>query len=468
MDSQQKLLGILSIPLAWLAIFALACVWVFNLHKTVRDVNLAAASFGQKPYTILSYSREYARGILDFPGLLSENYARSNGEKPFVIPNPMFGPIVMVTAKHVSEYRFARDTELNAQEALHKVLQTRWTLPDKTWDSGPSFHPMHLRKYLQKSLGPSTPDLATEINLSMSRFWDVESSNGDWKEVDLLGPLLKIATQGINKLYIGEEIGRDEGYIDGLGALATAVVTCGLTLNLVPLPLKSIASTLMCWPTRYRRQVLIDRYLHDIIQRRKLQLEGTMAERETEEFESYTDYCMALLSAAYKDPNPAYYETENFVSRFMTHYIAAIFTISVTISGVVEKLIQHPHMLSVLRDEANAVFIDPKDPHTWRKTDIAHLDIHDSFIRESMRTTPVSFAVMRRSAIKPEGYTFLDGTVIPSYFEVGVPLDQLHHDEKYYKDARQFDPLRFIAKSKPTDESFADGSGTIVCRWVWD
>lgn len=150
----------------------------------------------------------------------------------------MFGPIVMVTAQQVASYQFVSDSELNAETALHKILQARFTLPDSTWDSGHSFHPMHLRKYLQKSLGPSTPDLAAEVNLAMKQFWGTGPNKDGWVEVELLSSILKIVTQEVNKMYIGEAIGRDGTYIDAVVGLATSVLTCGLTLNLVPLPLK--------------------------------------------------------------------------------------------------------------------------------------------------------------------------------------------------------------------------------------
>ena len=155
---------------------------------------------------------------------------------------------------------------------------------------------------------------------------------------------------------------------------------------------------------------------------------------------------MALLSAAFNDPNPGHYETANFISRFMTHYIAAVYATSVTFLSVIERLIQNPDVIVMLRKEAKEKILNPGNPETWTKAEVDQLEVHDSFIRECMRTTPVAYATMRRSVMSPKGYNFSDGTFVPSTFEVGVPVNQVHKDERLYKNASAFNPLRFMER----------------------
>ena len=102
----------------------------------------------------------------------------------------------------------------------------------------------------------------------------------------------------------------------------------------------------------------------------------------------------------------------------------------------------------------------------WTKAGIDQMCKIDSFIKESQRLHPITigkpmssfgcaqklnfFSVaMKRVAVKD--HTFSDGTTVPRGTTVGVAVDSTQLDEKFYPDALNFDPFRFVKRKEQDD-----------------
>lgn len=99
-----------------------------------------------------------------------------------------------------------------------------------------------------------------------------------------------------------------------------------------------------------------------------------------------------------------------------------------------------------------AVFHDvAKHPQIQKKIRDSNQEYLDAVIKESLRLHP-PYSVINRQCVKL--YTYPDSDlVLDKKVTVNVPVEAIHRDEKYYKDAQSFVPERFLASSTP--HSFA-------------
>ncbi len=94
-----------------------------------------------------------------------------------------------------------------------------------------------------------------------------------------------------------------------------------------------------------------------------------------------------------------------------------------------------------LRSEADSAFPSTGD---WSKpASVTKLPLADSAIRESMRRNPSSVRSMLREVVQKEGVTLPDGTHLPNGAWVGVPMQSVHFDERFYSDPEEYKPFRF-------------------------
>lgn len=67
----------------------------------------------------------------------------------------------------------------------------------------------------------------------------------------------------------------------------------------------------------------------------------------------------------------------------------------------------------------------------------------DSFLKESQRVNGLGTTSLQRKVLKPEGYTFSDGTHVPCGVTISAASGGLHRDERVYEKPEEFMPFRF-------------------------
>jgi cytochrome P450 len=135
---------------------------------------------------------------------------------------------------------------------------------------------------------------------------------------------------------------------------------------------------------------------------------------------------------------------------------------------VIDKLLTYPEFGARLRQEAVDIFKNPDKPETWTSDEMSQLKFHECFLAETLRLEPMVRAVVRRTCVKDGGLTFSDGTYVPHGFDVSIATDQVHLDERFWKNPSSFDPNRWLNRTHIlpyTDGSdyFAFGTG----RHLW-
>lgn len=123
------------------------------------------------------------------------------------------------------------------------------------------------------------------------------------------------------------------------------------------------------------------------------------------------------------------------------------FAFAVLATFVTEGYVPIVNLLtSVLYDLAN-------NPQVQRNIrDSNDKDYLEAAIKESLRLHP-PYSVITRQCVKMYQYPESD-LIIDKKITLNVPVEAIHRDEKYYKDANSFAPERFLAGSSPS-HSFA-------------
>lgn len=96
---------------------------------------------------------------------------------------------------------------------------------------------------------------------------------------------------------------------------------------------------------------------------------------------------------------------------------------------------------SCLRAEAAATFDSPalrSDPATLKKLVLA-----DSALKESLRRSSIQTRGLLRAVVARDGFDLLDGTHLPKGTWLGVPVEAVHMDERFYDGPDEYDPFRF-------------------------
>lgn len=111
-----------------------------------------------------------------------------------------------------------------------------------------------------------------------------------------------------------------------------------------------------------------------------------------------------------------------------------------------------------LREEAQLVF---KTADDWNSpASLLKLPLADSAVRESLRKNPVVTRVILREVMAKDGIQLPSGHHIPRGALMGADTVGLHHDDRFYPKADEYDPFRFARKQEITLEGSNEGTLT--------
>lgn len=94
-----------------------------------------------------------------------------------------------------------------------------------------------IKKDLTSKLGVMTPAIVEELEISMKRYIEKMASEPDaegYQELPFYEFLLKVVAQTTHRAFIGEELCREEEYLDICIKYAITVIPLGFALNFFP------------------------------------------------------------------------------------------------------------------------------------------------------------------------------------------------------------------------------------------
>ncbi|KAI1078736.1 hypothetical protein F5B20DRAFT_591291 [Whalleya microplaca] len=434
-------------------------------------INKVCRQFGRPQYNMVTYWRDFFRGLWDMRSMLTERY-QENPENPFVIPTFHFGPTILIPSRLNPELRNVRESELNALMVHDKFLQKWHTLPDPTWTFKPAkMYWAAFRGVLNRSIDADVSTTASEAAKICDEVLSKRSIRKDseseplcdrWDEMYIKEVMMKIVTKNVSRLYVGKDLASDDNYISCLLGVLNGVLASVWIVNMTPDAIKPLVRLMSCLPIWLRKRKLDRLYYNKLLTEKKLQVE------KGEKVDIHDDFATSLTAKAKRMPDKRFYELSNMSSRMLAQHFAAVHSTGTVSFRLCQKLMAHPELADKLRQEARVTLTQPENPEAWTAGELSALRLHDCFIAETLRTEPLIYSTIRRTCVQEGGYTFSDGTYIPKGFDVGIPTDQVHHDARFWgSDPKIFNPDRWLRREDPVtyveNDFYGFGHGRHAC-----
>jgi hypothetical protein len=206
-------------------------------------INKVCRQYGTAQYNIVTYWRDFLRGIMDMRGLLRDKYVQ-NPDAPFVIRCIYFGPLVLIPAKLDPEFRSAPESQLSARHAQVSVIQPWYMIPDPTWDVQPTApYRAGFNRMLNRATDADLPTTAMELarlcdEILMEPADETVLGESKQKKLRLQDALTTIISTKVSQLYVGEKLAQDREYIRLLLSMMRAVLTRVWVIHLFPESIK--------------------------------------------------------------------------------------------------------------------------------------------------------------------------------------------------------------------------------------
>ncbi|EIM82506.1 cytochrome P450 [Stereum hirsutum FP-91666 SS1] len=345
--------------------------------------------------------------------------------KAFVIPR-WSGWLVLITGDTlVDELHQLPDDVLSLTHSAHDELQISYTMAPEV-HSNP-YHVPLLAAGLTRHLDHLTREILDEI---IPAFNEVighrsEASSG-WTEVNIVDGITQVMARSFSRIIVGAPLCRDAEYNRLIRSFTVNnVMFMSSVIHIFPRVFRPIVGHVFSVVQNIRGRA-VSRVLGPAIEERKLTMQSLSWSDEPNDVLSW------LLHAAVGSER----ETRSLETRILAINAAAIHGTSLTFVQALLALATHPTYVQPLKEEAERTL----RKHGWTRTCMRNLPLMDSFFKESMRLYGIGSMGFPRKALKP--FMFSDGTVVPEGSMVSAAFTP-HVDDRFYEDAKTFDPYRF-------------------------
>ncbi|KOB70741.1 Uncharacterized protein OBRU01_14866 [Operophtera brumata] len=187
-------------------------------------------------------------------------------------------------------------------------------------------------------------------------------------------------------------------------------------------------------------------------------------EKENVKKNDFADLCVSLQKkGTMKDPETGYElepTDELLAAQAFFFFLAGLEPSASAMFSTIIEVGRHPEILQRVHEEIDETFEKYNGLLTYDA--IMEMKYLDNVINEAMRMyPPIGFLTREcvQNTVLPVGNIKVDkGT------KIFMPIYEIHHDTKYYKNPEVFDPERFSNECKVSDASYMPfGRGNRVC-----
>ncbi|PVF95420.1 cytochrome P450 [Serendipita vermifera] len=259
-----------------------------------------------------------------------------------------------------------------------------------------------------------------EIELALKD--TLELKGEEWREVTAFSWVQDIVARASNRIFVGEPLCRDKAWIKLQQEGAGTIMGAALFINLFPEILRPVIGRLISPSARRAKQAA--EFLKPIFDER---MNMDPAERPAD-----------MITWMYECAPEEEHNVVDIASRIVVTNFAAIHTSGMTFTHALLWLVARPEYVPALREEVRAI----TERYGWTKDAIAKMVKLDSFMKETMRISPLGPQILSRKVIHP--FTFSNGVTIPAGETVSCHLYGVHRDNEIYPDPQEFDGWRFL------------------------
>ncbi|KAF5720980.1 ent-kaurene oxidase [Fusarium mundagurra] len=295
--------------------------------------------------------------------------------------------------------------------------------------------PTVINKYITKALTRVTGPVSEESALAIR---DRLTDSKEWHGIKPQEDLMRIVSRVSSRIFMGEELCRDEEWTKVSSEYTLMVFSCINPLRKYPRWLRPYIHWFLpqCWAVRAKLNEA-RQCLKPHIERRNAIKKQALAEGKPCPFDDSLEW----FEKEYEKHDPA--KEQIAVS------IVAYHTTSDLLAETLLNLCQYPELLQELREEIVTVLTAEGG---LTKAAMYNLKLMDSVIKESQRMRPILLGTFKRIAIAdvtlPNGDIFKKGSKI---------IGNMSHmwDSDTYDNALKFDPYRFVKMRQTGDDKKA-------------
>ncbi|KAI1758310.1 cytochrome P450 monooxygenase [Xylaria castorea] len=362
-----------------------------------------------------------------------------------------FGQVVMLQSEAFEEVRNKPGLTFFGTFAQERFCEIPGFSPLAAFGHSGKLVQLIARKQLTKLLGQVTMPLseeiayATSINLGQS---------AEWREISITPVLLDITARMSSRVFMGEELARDEEWLQITKNYTVNAVEAINALSKYPVNLRPYIGRLFPECRRVNDYFGRSRKVMDPLlkKRREMKQAALAAGQPAPVFNDALEWIEQESKALNSGYDPV--EFQLILST------VAISTTADLLQITLVELIQHPESMQAVRDE----IIHVLRQEGWKKSSLYNMKLLDSVIKETQRIQPI-FTAMRRAV---EADTVLpDGTVVKKGSRIHIDTHRMVDPEVYENPevwkANRFQELR----SQPGKEHMAQLVTTSVDHFAF-
>jgi cytochrome P450 len=257
-----------------------------------------------------------------------------------------------------------------------------------------------------------------------------------WTQIKIYPRMLRIIAIVSGSVFIGPQLCHDERYLDAAVNYTAELGQAVMEIKSVNFWIKKfLARRLGSVAALRRREEDFLKFITPIVQQRI----DTRAAKGAEELPE--DMLTWLVNKAARDGING---TREIALIQLGLFFVASHTTGITLTNILYDLAAHPECIAPLRAEIQAVQAECENG-ILTHTALQRLKRLDSFMKESLRMHPLTFATFERRVLR--GFTLSDGTYIPQGTILEVPNHAISRDPEVFEDPETFNPWRFVAEN---------------------
>lgn len=266
----------------------------------------------------------------------------------------------------------------------------------------------------------------------------VTDTEAEWHEVTSLHEIARVVSRISTRIFMGEEMCRNEEWVDSVAAYSRAAFASGHELRGFPGFSRRIVHWFLPSAKAVRERLPpCRRLLQPVIEKRK---------------------ALAAEALARGEPAPVFDDALTwFEKEYGTNYDPAIAQITLSIVAIdttadllqstMLQLARHPEILQALRDEV----VEVLSKQGLKKVALYNLKLMDSVLKETQRMKPVLAAIRRQASAEVR---LSNGFVIRKGDRILVDNTNMWN-ATHYAHPEQFDPYRFLKWREEGNENIA-------------
>ncbi|KAI1631590.1 cytochrome P450 [Biscogniauxia mediterranea] len=285
------------------------------------------------------------------------------------------------------------------------------------------------RKQLTKSLSKVTEPLSEETTVALSLNL---GESPEWRKIHAKPAILDIISRISSRVFLGDELCRNEDWLDITKSYTVAAFTAAQDLRLFPSAIRPFVHWFLpqCRSLRAMRRRAKEVIAPVIEKRNQIKKEAVANGQPVPKFNDAIEWIEE--EALKPDYDPANFQ--------LTLSVVAIHTSSDLMQQVIMDLAENPQYIQPLRDEVISVL----RAEGWKKSALYNMKLLDSAIKESQRLKPITMASMTRYVT--DDLTLSNGLHLKRGDRLAVDSSGMwDSSESGYADARRWDPYRFLS-----------------------